>query len=153
MKKIGLIVMLLVLALSCLGAGMRSGAPMNSALGAAETLKGLKMVVNGASGTFVMAHGDQYLLAWPYKGQYAIAMIGEGSVRGLRQGPMPLSELVKALEAAGWKFTSPAGLPTAVVSALGAYSLEMAIVGMQSLPSVFILPVGMLTPVSATVQQ
>lgn len=155
--KLSLIFFILTLVAGCLMAATRGGFPAASALGAGDTVRGLQAVIRGAPGTFVMQHGEQFLLAWPHHGQYAIAMIGEGSAKGvqaLRQGAAPLGELVRALEGAGWKFAAPSALPAAVLTTLGTYSLEAAATGLRSLPSVLLLPVAILpSPINAEVVQ
>ena len=59
---------------------------------------------------------------------------------------MPLTELVKALSEAGWKFATPDKLPGVVLGALSQYSLEAAALSLRTLPSVFLVPVIVLTP-------
>lgn len=84
------------------------------------------------------------LMAWPRGGQYAFTLIAQGKQvdwHGLRLDTTQMSAMVKSLEQGGWKYTGPAGLPPTVAKALGAYSIEAVMLGMQSLPSVLMVPV------------
>jgi hypothetical protein len=123
-----------------------------AALGAQETFRGLQAVMRSAPGTFVMERGELLLMAWPRKGEYAFAVLsktGVGSnLSGLKVNTFSLSEMMKSLETDGWKFITPKAVPAAIADSLKALTVEMALMSMRSLPSVFIVPVTLFDPIN-----
>lgn len=141
MNKLLSMALLLSLLLSgCAAAQVGSGA----ALGAGETIDGMRSVLSGTPGTFVMQGRDAFLLAWPRGSNYAFTVIGNGSLpafNSTRANPLALTRLVHDLEGAGWKLTTPAALPAFMAEALQAYTIEAVMAGTQTLPTILVIPV------------
>jgi hypothetical protein len=146
-------ILILTLISACFGAAIFSGGlPFSSqassaaVLGAGETIDGLKSVVAGAPGTFLMQAEGMFLAAWPRNGAYALTVInstGKPCVdfNAARVNTLDLSGAVNLLQKEGWKVVGPSALPRAVWMALSGYTVELVMAGAQSLPMVFILPV------------
>ncbi|KPL70093.1 hypothetical protein ADN00_18795 [Ornatilinea apprima] len=140
----------LVLSLFIGACGAISSAAPAGTLGAAETIEGMRMVVANEAGTFLMQKGEVFLMAWPRGTNYAMTVLSQSgasdALNGMRVNAVSLTETVKALEADGWKYITPAALPKAITEALAAYSVEMAVTALKGLPTVFIMPIFMVTP-------
>jgi hypothetical protein len=119
-------------------------------LGAGETLAGLRSAMAGQPGTFIMQRGDLILLAWPNWSSYSFAIMDisgrANDLAGLSLNTFSFSEMIKSLEGGGWKYISPGAVPAALAQALGAYTIELVMAGVQSLPTVMLVPVTVLTP-------
>lgn len=142
MYKLFTIALLLSLLLSACAA-VHSGTGM-TAIGASETISGMRRALGGAPGTFVMQGKDAFLLAWPRGSSYAFTVIGNGSLpafNSTRANPLALTRLVQDLEADGWKITTPAAIPAYVADALKAYTIEAVMAGSQTLPTILVIPV------------
>lgn len=147
---IALVLSLFLSSIACVGAAMTSGG--GTALGAADTINGLKSVAAGNPGTFIMQSKDLILMAWPSGANYAFAIIDQtgkahSSLAGLKLNTLNFTEMVKSLEAGGWKYILPAALPEKILIAVGTYSLEAAMTAVNAMPTVWVVPVIMLTPV------
>lgn len=124
-------------------------APM-AVLGAGETIKGLQAVVSGAPGTFAMmsAEGDLILMAWPKGSEYAFTYLTTGGAaktaldsNALRMATEGFANSVKYFETHGWQYLTPDKLPAAVSGAIMAYTLDLVLAGVQTLPTILVVPV------------
>lgn len=118
-------------------------------LGALESIRGMQAAVSGAPGTFIMQNSEQFILAWPRGTEYAYTVIGEipqALPNAVKYNTINFAQFVKALEGDGWKYIAPAALPKGLASLLLSYSAEMVMAGAQTLPSIFVVPVLILTP-------
>ena len=122
-------------------------------LGAAETIRGMQSVLQEGAGTSRLQTGEQVLLASPPGGGYALTFLnGHGAeVNGLYQGVFSFSDLLGRLEADGWKYVGPGAVPATVSKVIMGYTIEAVMTGLSCLPSVFVLPVILLTPMPAPV--
>ncbi|NMC84321.1 MAG: hypothetical protein GYA58_03445 [Anaerolineaceae bacterium] len=151
MKARSLIVLLILIASACVGA-FSIGASLAGPMGAAETVRGMQSVAQGAPGTFVLQNGDTFLLAWPRGQQYAFTLLSSGGstiaadLNALRTNTLDFASMVQRLQVAGWRLISPAQLPPAVVTTLSAYSVEAVIAGVVAMPNVVMVPVVVMTP-------
>ena len=150
--KLGLILSLILsMALSGCGAVSNGSAAPMMVLGAGETLRGLQSVVRGAPGTFAMvsAEGDLLLMAWPKDAaNYAFSYISAGGSaktvlddHALKMACEGFANSVKYFETHGWKYLTPDKLPAAVSGAIMAYTLDLVMAGVQTLPTIFLVPV------------
>jgi hypothetical protein len=128
-------------------------------VGAGETIAGMRAAMAGQAGTFIMQQNNLVLLAWPNWSSYSFAVLDisgrVNDLNGLHIDTYNFSAMVKSLETGGWKYIEPAAVPAALAKALAAYSVELVMAGVQSLPSVLVVPVMVLTPSyrSAEVQE
>ena len=96
-----------------------------------------------------MQNGQQFILAWPRGTEYAYTVIGEipqALPNAVKYNTINFAQFVKALEGDGWKYIAPAALPKGLASLLLSYSAEMVMAGAQTLPSIFVVPVLIMTP-------
>lgn len=140
---------------SCSAAVVDPTIGTGAAIGTAETISGLRSVVQGLPGTMLYQLENQVLMAWPKGGtQYAFAVMQTNgapvseilTINGKAVSTYRMVDLVKALESSGWKAITPGALPALMVEALTAYTVELVALGMQSLPSVIVVPMLFLTP-------
>jgi hypothetical protein len=148
---IALILSLFLSSIACVGGAISAGSSSGAQLGAAETINGLKAVVAANPGTFIMQSKDLLLMAWPQGSNYAFTIIdqsgrAQNSLNGLKLNTVNFAELIKSLEAGGWKYILPAALPEKVLTALGTYSIEAAMTAVKTMPTIWIVPVIILTP-------
>lgn len=119
-------------------------APTN-ALGAGETFAGMQAAFRGEAGTLIMEKGNLLLMAWPRGGEYAFALLGKDGravdFNALKINTLSLSMMLRSLQDGGWRTVLPAMVPTAVAKVLGSLSVEMAMVSMRGLPTMFLVPV------------
>ncbi len=117
-------------------------ASMGAAVGAMETARGIGMVLQEGSGAFIMAHGQDFLLAWPKGNAWEFVLVNAKGlpINGIKLDVYSFSDLVKQLEALGWEYTAPAALPAALS--------ELILLGTSAFPSIFVLPAILLpTPI------
>jgi hypothetical protein len=118
------------------------------AIGTAETISGLKAVVSGQPGTLVYQLETTIMMAWPSGSNYAFAVMttngqpitGMTMINGQAVSTYKLCDLIKTMEANGWKAIDPKLIPTVLVQALTAYTVEAVVAGMQTLPTIIVLP-------------
>jgi hypothetical protein len=143
-----LVSLLLSLALTgCAGAmNYGVGTPTIVSLGAAETIRGIKSVVAGAPGTFALIDASKQvlILAWPRGQAYAFSMLDvDGKFltsNAMKLATMSLATSVKGLQAQGWQILTRTEIPLAVARAVSAYSVEMMMLGVKGLPTIFVIP-------------
>lgn len=141
-SKIFCLALILAIFLSGCGA-VQVGAP----IGALQTLQGMQAVINSAPGTLAMAKDTSVLLAWPCGQNYAFALV-RGTIDvipGLNAQSLEtlsFAETVLKLQKVGWKIVDPTQLPAAITGAISAYSVELVMLGVQSLPTIFMVPLG-----------
>lgn len=114
-------------------------------IGARETINGLKSVIQQAPGTLLMENNDLVMAAWPKGTNYAFTLLKSSGqpvvdMNALKLDSISMATTMKGLEAQGWKQITPSDLPQAVLSALGAYSMELIMTGVQSMPTIFLIP-------------
>lgn len=117
------------------------------------TIEGMRAAFNGAQGTFMMQNGQAVIFAWPNGGSWSFSIVGAGeqALKGMRTATVSFSQMVKFLESTGWSYIDKSAVPTAIAQALMAYTAEMALTAMQSLPTVLIVPAMLLpTPIPDT---
>ena len=141
----------LIISLFIGACGAIQTASTTGTLGAAETFEGMKMVYQQASGTILMQKGELYLMAWPRGADYALTILSQNknapeALNATRSGVISFSEYIKTLEAGGWKYAAPSALPATIAKALTAYSVEAAVTALNGLPTVFVMPVMIVTP-------
>jgi hypothetical protein len=137
--------MLLILVLAMLATGAISGLSFQS------TLSGMRSVVQGAPGTFVMEKDALYMLAWPVKdGFWAFACLTKAGdpikdiatyVNGTKVDTLTMANFLASLEQDGWQSVSAKVLPAGITSALGSYMTFLMSVGARSMPSPLMVPV------------
>jgi len=137
--------MLLILALAMLATGAISGLSFQS------TLQGMRSVVHGNPGTFVMAKNDLFMLAWPVKdGFWAFACLTKAGdpirdlatyVNGTKVDTLTMANFLADLETDGWQSVSAKTLPAGISGALGSYMTYLMSIGVRSLPSPLLVPV------------
>jgi hypothetical protein len=137
--------------ITCLALALCSCAAVQSPIGAGATFYGLKSVVQQAPGTFVMQANNMILMAWPTGAKYAFALFCDGAcplaeTTGRVVQTMSFSETVRYLESCGWTYMQPENLPTWITSALATGTVEAMVAAMRSLPSIWMVPVIILTP-------
>lgn len=144
------VVMSLVLCINLAGcATVQAPACAQCVMGAGETIQGLQAALREAPGTFIMQHGNQVLIAFPKGTNYAFACLNTGGKAfdlAVKTNPENLSQFVKALEDAGWKYIGPAAVPATVSRVVMAYSVELVMAGVQSLPTILVIPVYLVDP-------
>jgi hypothetical protein len=150
MNRIHLQLVNLVL-VTCLALALSACAAVQSPIGAGATFYGMKSVMQQAPGTFVMQANNMILMAWPKGSNYAFAMFCDGacpnaSLTGKTIGTMTFVDTVKYLESMGWKYIQPSDLPGWITKALAMGTAEAAMTAMRALPSIWIVPVIILTP-------
>lgn len=118
------------------------------ALGAQQTISGIRAALAEQPGTFIMRQGDLFLLAWPKGSSYAYLFIGKGTIdlSGIKANTFDFARMVKFLENGGWRYVPASALPAKVVQVLSSYTVEMVMTGVSSLTTVFVLPVILLEP-------
>lgn len=148
------LILSLMLALTLSGcaavySGSAQAAPV-FVLGAGETIQGLQSVVRGAQGTFAMvsAEGDLILMAWPRGGDYAFSYLTTGGAaktvldqNALKMATEGFANSVKYFETHGWQYLTPDKLPAALTGAIMAYTLDLVMAGVQTLPTILVVPV------------
>lgn len=114
----------------------------SAALGIGETIRGMQSVLQEGAGTFIMQSGDQFMLAWPKGSSYAFTFLsGTGAeLNGVNTNVFSFSELVSNLEANGWQYVGPASVPVALFNTVMSYTIEMVMLGMNAMPSIFLVP-------------
>lgn len=113
-------------------------------VGSAETVAGMQAVVRGEVGTFVMTDGISYMLAWPKGNQYAWTVINNArgiDFNAIRNSATTLTKLVLDLERNGFYYVPFDQMPKDIVAQILGYSLtQLVITGVQSFPTVFLVP-------------
>jgi hypothetical protein len=137
--------MLLVLALAMLASGAISGISFQS------TLSGMRQVVQGQPGTFVMMKNDLFMLAWPAgENAWAFACLNKfgdpikniaSYVNGTRVDTLTMANFLADLETDGWQSVSAKTLPAGISGALGSYMTYLMSIVVRSLPSPLLVPV------------
>lgn len=148
---VSLIVMMLVTSCAAMppevAAPVMEAAPvvaeaMNSgiAVGTMSTLNGMRLVLQEGSGAFIMRYGEQFMLAWPRGSAWEFVFLtSSGLPNGIKLNVFSFSDLVKQLEGSGWEYATPSSLPAAIMNVLSA--------GTNCLPSIFVLPAGIMPEV------
>jgi hypothetical protein len=143
-----LIITCIALLQSCFAAG--PVARTSTLMGTGDTLQGLKLVMTEQPGTFLMTNERLVLAAWPRGLNYAFAIFTRSGspvdIQGLRINTLNLTVMVKGLQADGWRFMQTTELPGALYAALSSYTIEMLALSSRSLPSVYLVPLSILTP-------
>jgi hypothetical protein len=127
--SMGLILSTLLAACAAAPAAVAPAA-QGAAMGAQETFNGLRSVYQGQPGTFVMQLNQMYLAAWPKGSAYGFTLVCNGQCpefNSLKLQTDSLAEMVKSLEAYGWKYVTPAALPQAVKTTLEMTRVEAAL--------------------------
>lgn len=140
MKKIVSFVMFIVLVVVALSSLIGNIYPVNPI----GTMLGMSRVMDGVRGTFVMQHGNTYMIAWEQGNNMAYAFVsksGEMSVGPNLEGTL-LSvrnsrELVDYMKNIGWRHIPASALPGSV--SYGISTLRMLL--NVSMPSVFFVPI------------
>ena len=114
-------------------------------IGALQTLQGLQSVINGAPGTLALGKADAILMAWPYNGNYAFALIkgtleAVPGMNGTSVNTLSFTETINQYIKAGWKLMPADKLPPAIIGVVTSYSIELIALGVQSLPTIFMVP-------------
>lgn len=145
---IGLLISILLSACAAVQVSTDPGQTGVVALGAQQTMSGIRAALAEQPGTFIMRQGDLFLLAWPKGTNYAYLFIGKGTIdlTGMKANTFDFTRMVKFLENGGWKYVPASALPGKVVQVLSAYTVEMVIAGASSLTTVFVLPVILVEP-------
>lgn len=159
MKKIFSLTLLLSFLLSACAA-VNLPPVQGATMGAQETFTGLRSVYQGQPGTFLMQFNQMYLAAWPKGSVYGFTVVCNGQCpdfNSLKLKTESLAEMVKSLEAYGWKYVTPAALPTAVKTALETTRVESALAAVSKLGApllmVPILPNSIQMPTREVIQQ
>lgn len=149
--------MLLVLVLAMVVSGAISGISFQS------TLSGMRSVVRGDPGTFILLKNELYLLAWPAgDGAWAFANLTKAGnpirdlslyVNGTKVDTVTMSTFVAQLERDGWQPISSEALPASITGALGSYVSYLMAIGARSLPTLWMFPVILIQPTPAGVIQ
>ena len=143
----------------CLGAQlMGPGIPPGDVFpaGIGETIRALKLILNGDPSTFLMqSPTGNWLLAWYSKGNTwsFLGVTADGQVfqsiqkflGGNKVNTMSMSEFIKALEKSGWQYKTVADLPPRLFALMQGASTWLSAFSsasgfMPSLPIVFIVP-------------
>jgi len=137
--------MLLALALAMLVSGAISGISFQS------TLSGMRQVVQGQPGTFVMMKNDLFMLAWPAgENAWAFACLNKMGdpikniaqyVNGTKVDTLTMANFLADLETDGWQAVSSKVLPAGISGALSSYTTYLMSIGVRSLPDLLIVPV------------
>lgn len=121
-----------------------------------STMQGMRSTVLGVPGTFLMQKDSLVIAAWPYQGQYAfIVLQRDGAVLenlanlggGLKLDWRNFTTWVTSLERSGWRTILPEDLPPAMVATLTSYATALIAIGERTLPSIFLIPGGMIPDV------
>lgn len=121
-----------------------------------DTLTGMRSVATGAPGTFVMAKDNLFVLAWPAgEDAWAFACLtknGEPAreltqyVKGMRLDTFSMAKFMADLETDGFQRVSERTLPPTLLAAIHSIMSYIAMVGVRSLPELFIVPAVILQP-------
>lgn len=135
----------LIVAMLITGCGVAPAAvdvSSQAALGIGETIRGMQSALMEGPGTFIMQNGEQFMLAWPKGSSYAFTFIsGTGAkLNGINTNVFSFSELVSNLEANGWQYIGPASVPAMMFNTIMSYTIEMVMLGVNGMPSIFIMP-------------
>lgn len=117
-------------------------------MGAGATVRGMRQVIQEAPGTAIYTDGRAYMLLWQQGVDYAWTVVngaGQADKISIRLDVTTASNLIRDLEANGFRRIGVESLPVNLVSALSGYSW---IAALQSLPNVIVVPVTVLTPAS-----
>ncbi len=149
--------MLLVLALAMLASGAISGISFN------QTLSGMRSVVQGQPGTFVMAKDSLFMLAWPMgENAWGFACLTKAGnpvrdlatyVNGTKVDTLTMANFMADLEVDGWQSVSAKVLPAGITSALSSYITYLVSIGARSIPDLLLVPVIMVRPTPVGVMQ
>lgn len=131
-----------------------------------DTLAGMRSVVEGAKGTFAYEKDNLMVLAWQQGGKYAfVTATKDGSVfdsiKKICNGNLcdwkTMVEFVKWLEGQGYKLCPADKIPMQLTTTLTGYGTMLITMGLRSLPSMLVLPVGVFdllpAPLKKGVQQ
>lgn len=113
-----------------------------AALGIGETISGMQSVLAEGPGTFIMQNGNQFMMAWPKGSSYAFTFLSSSGAElsGINTNVFSFSELVSNLEANGWQYIGPASVPALLFNTIMSYTIEMVMIGVNAMPSIFIMP-------------
>lgn len=121
-----------------------------------STLQGMRSVVQGQPGTFVMAKDNLFMLAWPAgENSWAFACITKAGnpikdlatyVNGTKVDTLTMANFLASLETDGWQMTSEKVLPAGITSALASYMTFLMSIGARSMPEIFMVPAVILQP-------
>lgn len=121
-----------------------------------STLTGMRQVVQGAPGTFVMAKDNLFMLAWPAgENAWAFACITKAGnpikdlasyVNGTKVDTLTMASFLNDLETDGWQMVSEKTLPAGITGALTSYMSFLMSIGARSMPDLLVVPAVILGP-------
>ena len=116
-----------------------------------QTVQGMRSVVQGAAGTFVMQKGDLFMLAWPAgENAWAFACLTRAGdplkniasySGGTKVDTLTMAQFLADLETDGWQSVSAKVLPAGISGALSSYVTYLVSIGARSIPDLFLFPV------------
>jgi len=118
-----------------------------------STVAGMRAAAAGRSGTAIYAGHNLYVMVWPHRGQYAFAVINQSGdlvddllkmVNANGVNVFRMSDLIRWMEANGFKQIDPKSLPINITSVLLSQVLAAVANGSRALITPLILPAGAL---------
>jgi len=118
-----------------------------------STVAGMRAAADGRSGTAIYAGHNLYVMVWPHRGQYAFAVINQSGdlvddllkmVNANGVNVFRMSDLIRWMEANGFKQIDPKSLPINITSVLLSQVMAAVANGSRALITPLILPAGAL---------
>jgi hypothetical protein len=156
MKKLMVGITVLVMVIAALWGAL-------SPCGFAQTVSGMRRAVLGETGTYLYQGNGLLLMGWYQGGRYYFVDVAMGAVQGIKAEAslvgqsttwQEAGQFLSWLEANGFKRVFPGDVDPRVVNALADYSLlSLAGLAVRAMPSIIVMPAGVIQGLPAGVSQ